>query len=115
MNDFDIPIFKQSYEMYKILHQFRIKVTKQDRHTLWQRLENSTLEVIEGTLRASSMTKNEKLTVLEEVSHNLNVTRVFIRLAKDTETIDFPKYEDLQNRVDEIGRMLGGWIKQVKS
>jgi hypothetical protein len=115
MNDFDIPIFKQSYELYKMLHQFRIKVAKQDRHTLWQRLENSTLEVLEGILRASSMTKSEKLPVLEEVSHNLNVTRVFIRLAKDTEIIDFPKYENLQNRVDEIGRMLGGWIKQVRS
>jgi len=115
MDDFDIPIFKKSYELYKLLHQLRIKVAKQDKHTLWQRLENTTLEVLEGILRASSMSKNEKLPVLEEVSHNLNVTRVFIRLAKDTEVIDFTKYEDFQNRVDEIGRMLGGWIKQVKS
>ncbi len=61
------------------------------------------------------MNKNEKLPVLEEVSHNLNVTRIFIRLAKGTEVIDFTKYKDFQNRVDEIGRMPGGWIKQVKS
>jgi len=61
------------------------------------------------------MTKNEKLSVLEEASHKLNVVRIFIRLSKDTEVIDFTKYEDFQNRVDEIGRMLGGWIKQVKS
>ena len=115
MDDFDIPIFKKSYELYKQLHELRIKVSKQDRHTLWQRLENTTLEVIEGILRASSMTKNKKLPVLQKVSNNLNVTRVFIRLAKDTKIIDFVKYEDLQNRVDEIGRMLGGWIKQVRS
>lgn len=115
MDDFDIPIFKKSYDLYKILHQFRIKVAKQDRHTLWQRLENSTLLVLEGILRAGAMSKNEKLPVLNEVSHSLNVTRVFIRLAKDTEVIDFKKYEDFSNRVDEIGRMLGGWIKQVKS
>jgi four helix bundle protein len=115
MDDFDIPIFKKSYELYKQLHELRIKVSKQDRHTLWQRLENTALQVLEGILRASSMTKNEKLPVLQKVSNNLNVTRVFIRLAKDTKIIDFVKYEDLQNRVDEIGRMLGGWIKQVRS
>lgn len=115
MDDFDIPIFKKSYELYKLLYELRKQVSKQDRYTLWQKLENSTLDVVEGILRAGAMTKTEKLPVLNEVSHNLNVTRVFIRLAKDTEIIDFKKYEDFQNRVDEIGRMLGGWIKQVKS
>ena len=115
MDEFDIPIFKKSYDLYRQLHELRIQVAKQDRHTLWQRLENSTLEVIEGILRASSMTKDEKMPVLQEVSHSLNITRIFIRLTKDTKVIDMGKYEDFQNQVDEIGRMLGGWIKQVKS
>lgn len=115
MDDFDIPIFKKSYELYKLLHELRIKVSKQDRHTLWQKLENNALEVLEDILRANTMNKSEKLPTLNDASHSLNVTRVFIRLAKDTEIIDFKRYEDFQNRVDEIGRMLGGWIKQVKS
>lgn len=115
MDDFDIPIFKKSYDLYRQLHELRIKVAKQDRHTLWQRLENNALAVIEGILRASAMTKDEKLSVLQAVSQDLNVTRVFIRLAKDTKVIDIGKYEDFQSQVDEIGRMLGGWIKQVKS
>ncbi|MBU1557949.1 four helix bundle protein, partial [Patescibacteria group bacterium] len=106
MDNFDIPIFKKSYELYKQLHEFRIKVSKQDRHTLWQRLENSTLKVIEGIIRASSIPKDTKLPILEEASHNLNITRIFIRLAKDTKIIDFKKYDNLQNEVDEIGRML---------
>jgi len=115
MDDFDIPIFKKSYGLYRQLHELRIKVSKQDRHTLWQRLEKSALSAIEGILRASAMSKDEKLPVLQEVSHNLNVTRVFIRLAKDTKVIDEGKYESFQSQVDEMGRMLGGWIRQVKS
>ena len=78
-------------------------------------MENNALSVIEGILRASAMTKDEKLPVLQVVSHDLNVTRIFIRLAKDTKVIDISRYEDLQSQVDEIGRMLGGWIKQAKS
>jgi hypothetical protein len=68
MDDFDIPILKKSYELYKLLHQLRIKVAKQDRHTLWQRLENTTLEVIEGILRASSMTKSESYRYLRKLA-----------------------------------------------
>ena len=114
MDDFDIPIFKKSYDLYRQLHELRISVAKQDRHTLWQRLENSALSVLEGILRASTIRKPEKLPVLETVSHDLNVTRIFIRLAKDTKVIDLAKYDNFQQHIDEIGRMLGGWIRQTK-
>ena len=65
-------------------------------------------------MQASSMNKSDKLPVLISASHNLNLLRILIRLAKDTKIIDFKRYESLQNNIDEIGRMLGGWIKQVK-
>jgi 23S rRNA-intervening sequence protein len=115
MEDFEIPIFKKSYELYKLIHEMRIKVAKQDRHTLWQRLENKLLDVLENLLIASSTTKEQKLPLLLQASNSLNVSRIFIRLAKDTKVIDLRKYEYFQARTDEIGRMLGGWIKQVKS
>jgi len=33
---------------------------------------------------------------------------------KEVKTIDNKKYATLQELVDEIGRMLGGWIKSTK-
>lgn len=115
MDDFDTPIFKRTYDLYKLIYELRIKVSKQDRHTIWQRLENKLLEVLEYLLTASSMTKDQKLPKLLEASNSLNVTRIFVRLAKDTKIIDLKKYEIFQANIDEIGRMLGGWIRQVKS
>ena len=44
----------------------------------------------------------------------LNVLRIFLRLAKDTKVLDMKKCLSLQEIVDEIGRMLGGWIKSAK-
>jgi four helix bundle protein len=114
MDTFDIPIFKKSYDFYRHLNELRVQIAKQDKHTLWQRLENTALSVLEGILRASSLSKNEKLPILESASHDLNVTRVFIRLAKDTKMIDLKRYEEFERQIDEIGRMLGGWIRQVK-
>ena len=43
-----------------------------------------------------------------------NLRQVFLRLMKEIKTIDSKKYISLEEIVDEIGRMLGGWIKSTK-
>lgn len=114
MDNFDIPIFKKTYDMYKLLHILRPAISKQDRHTIFARAENTALEILEGILMTSQMKKEEKIPTLENISAKLNILRVFIRLMKDTKTLDLKKYTVLQTLIDEIGRMLGGWIKSCK-
>lgn len=114
MDDFDIPIFKKSYELYKTFFSYRDSIPKQDRHTIWQKCETLILEIIEGILLASQTHKSDKLPILEKVSLKLNFLRVFLRLLKEVKTIDNKKYAALQEYVDEIGRQLGGWIKTAK-
>lgn len=114
MNEFDIPIFKKTYNLYKLLHEYRRLVPKQDRFTLWQKCEEAILDVIQGIIKASSLSKTTKMPTLDDTSLHLNVTRVFIRLMKDTKVLDQKKYIALEGEVDEIGRMLGGWIRSLK-
>lgn len=114
MNDFDIPIFKKSYELYKSFCAFRVSVPKQERYTIWLRCENTMLDVVEGLLHATQTRKSEKVPILEKVSLKLNLLRVFVRLAKDTKAIDTKRYVAYEADIDEIGRMLGGWLKSSK-
>ena len=114
MDDFDIPIFKKAYDLYKTFYGYRESIPKQDRHTIWQRCENLILEIIEGILLASQTYKSDKLPILEKASLKLNFLRVFLRLLKEVKTIDNKKYAVLQECVDEIGRQLGGWIKTAR-
>jgi hypothetical protein len=114
MEEFDIPIFKKIYEMYRNFYSFRNSVPKQDRYALWQKCENILLETLENILLASQMSKAEKLPILERASLKLNLFRIFVRLAKEVKAIDGKKYILLQENTDEIGRMLGGWIKSTK-
>ena len=114
MDDFDIPIFKKAYDLYKRFYGYRHMIAKQDRYTVWQRSENMILDILEGILLASQTYKGEKLPILERTSVKLNFLRVFLRLMKEVKTIDNTKYVALQALVDEIGRMLGGWIKSTK-
>lgn len=114
MDNFDIPIFRKAYDLYKTFYSYRDSVTKQDRYTIWQRCDNIILDILENILLASQIYKADKLPVLEKASIKLNFLRVFFRLMKEVKTIDNKKYVALQELVDEIGRMLGGWIKSTK-
>jgi len=114
MEEFDTPIFKKTYELYKTFYSYRNTVSKQDRYTLWQRCENLILDVLESILWASQLSKTDKLPILKKASLWLNFLRVFLRLSKEVKAIDNKKYTLLQEIVDEIGRMLGGWIKSTK-
>ncbi len=114
MNDFDTPIFRKTYDLYRTLYGYRLTVPKQDRYTLWQKCESLLLEILEGTLLASQTSKGEKLPILLTASVRLNLLRVFIRLMKDVRAMDNKKYMAIEARLDEIGRMLGGWIRFVK-
>jgi len=114
MNEFDIPIFKKTYDLYKSFYGFRETVSKQDRYTLWQRCENLILDILENILWASQLPKSEKIPILEKTSLRLNFLRVFIRLSKEIKMLDNKKYILLQDSVDEIGRMLGGWLRSIR-
>ena len=114
LDEFDIPIFKKAYDLYLKIYALRKDIPKQDRHTIWARVEQANLDVIEGILHANALYKQEKIEVLRKTSINLNMLRVYVRLAKDIKRIDLKKYSGVQQEIDEIGRMLGGWIKHFK-
>jgi len=114
MKEFNILIFKKSYNLYKIFYSYRKTIPKQDRYTLWQRCENLILDILENILKASHLLKTDKLPVLEQASLKLNLLRIFLRLCKEIRIINNKKYIILQEIIDEIGRMLGGWIKSTK-
>jgi hypothetical protein len=114
MNDLDIPIFKKSYDLYKDFYTLRLSVPKQDRYTLWQKCESLLIEILEGILYASQQTKSDKLPTLERTSVKLNFLRVCVRLMHDTRALNSKKYIVIEANLDEIGRMLGGWIKSTR-
>lgn len=114
MNEIEIPIIKKSYDLYKIFHEYRNVVSKQDRHTIYERCDLAILSLLERFFEAGYSHDN-KQSFLEQGSSKLNLIRLFIRLMKDTKSMDSKKYIEFQIVIDEIGRMLGGWIRSTAS
>ena len=115
MTDADIPILKKAYDLYRTFNEYRRLVPKSDRFTIYERSEGAILDMVECILEAGYSKSSDKVAILERASMKLNLLRFFVRLMKETRSIDAKKYTTLQTHIDEIGRMLGGWIRSQGS
>jgi len=113
--NYDIPIFQKVYDFYKELYLSLTRFPKIHRYSLGQRLDSTTLEVFESLVAASTQEPIQKLLLLEKASTKLETLKLLIRLAKDTQSLDNKRYIHLENYLQEIGKMLGGWLKHTKA
>ena len=110
-----LPIFTESYGLYKMIYNFRILVPRLDRYGLWLRTENTTLDFIELIIQAEAQYELEKLHTLNNASVKLNLLRFLVRIACDVKAINIEKYNLLQQQINSVGQMLGAWIKSIKN
>ena len=71
------------------------------------------MEVIEHIVVASYLSKQDKLPYLKKATIKLDVLKFFLQVAWEIKALDTKKYITLSEKLDEVGRMLGGWIKQL--
>lgn len=102
------------YDFYKTLYSCVLQFPKQHRYSLGLKLDAVTLEIIELFLGAASYKATQKLLLLEKASIKLDLLKMLIRLAKDTQAVDTKKYVHLEEQLQKVGKMLGGWLKATK-
>ena len=109
----DTPIFHKLYDLYKLLHTFTGSIPRSARYSLWLKCENTILELLETVIEIVHRKGEEKLQALYLISDKVDLLKVFIRLAKDTRAIDKKQYLEIQKVIQEVGKMVGGWIKSI--
>lgn len=72
------------------------------------------LETIEYIIKAGYSDKLEKLISLKRASFKLDLLKFFLQLAWETKSLNNKKYILLSEKLNEIGKMLGGWIRVIK-
>lgn len=86
---------------------------KSQRFTFGERVDQLTLDCLEFTLEAIYATPPKKAEPLRRVNLNLEKLRVFWRLICQRGWISAQQLLFVSQRLDEIGRMIGGWIKSL--
>ncbi len=86
---------------------------KKDRYTLGQKLDSLTLTIFELILMTGTSQRDKKLLYLEKAIISLDLLKILLRLAKDVQALDNSKYLQLEQLLQEMGRMLGGWKRSL--
>jgi len=105
----DLKLFQKTYDYYEWVYPHLKNYPKSERFTLVQKIEDSLLELLSMVVMARKA--DGDLEYLEKADQELEKLRVFMRLSKDLEFISIVLYEDSSEKLDEIGKLLGGWMK----
>ena len=108
----NVPIVQKLYDFYRTFHNFLGKFPKSEKYTLGQNIGSYALKTIEEIFTASTA-REGKRAKLVMASTKLDLIKLMVRLAYDTKCIDQNGYIELQKQLQEIGKMLGGWIRSL--
>ena len=105
----DLVIFEKVYQLVLWLYPTVSKFPKAQRFVLGQQIENTALDILRGVIRANA--ERDKLPLLKNASVDLDTLRILLRLSKDLEFLSVRQYGFAAERVNEVGKLLGGWIR----
>ena len=103
------PALEKAYQFVLWLVPTVGKFPRTQKFLLGDRLQTTALDMLEGLIEAT-YTRDAGV-ILRRVNLLLEKLRVLGRLAKDLQYLDLRRYEFAARAVDEIGRLVGGWMK----
>ena len=107
-------IIAKAYDLLKYSTPFIAKFPRGHKFTLGDRLQNLLAELLEMMIEAYYLPPAQKRPLLLKANIHLEKTRYFFRLGYDLGLYDSLRYKDFAERVNEIGRMCGGWLKSLE-
>ena len=110
----DLPIIHKLIEAYKLWQEHLPHFPKTSRYTLGVKIDDFFIETTESAYKTCYLKGEKKLSKAEEASLDLDMLKFFLRIAWEIKALDNKKYAALSKRLDEIGRMLGGWINYLE-
>lgn len=90
-------------------------IPKSSRYTIGVRIENKFLDLLEISYTAYFTQKIEKAEKISQCIFILDIIKFLISLAWEGKLISNKQYEIIAIKLDEIGKMLGGWKKSLKT
>jgi len=85
------------------------------RYSISRRLSDAALNFQEQLFHARKLRGAARRERLLECDASLDLVRLYLRLAHHWRWLNDGQYEHVSRQVAELGRMLGGWLKQSES
>jgi hypothetical protein len=108
-----LPVIQKAYTAYKEVVDINSKLPKNHRYSLGQSLEQSILTLMEHLIMAKNAPKPHKAGFLIKAGANQEAAMLKLRLYLELKLANETKVFQLQNVLEDIGRMSGGWRKSL--
>lgn len=102
------PIFVRTYDWLRWIMPTTLGFPKSQRFVLAQRLQHKSLTFYDHLVAAGRRVDVD--TNLQQADVLLEQIRLTIRLCRDMQLLGTRQYEHAVRLLDEIGRLLGGWL-----
>ena len=99
--------------MFPVWHEYVKNFPKDFRYTLGGKIDNFFTEIIECLFLASRLASEQKLPYLQRASSKLDLLKFFLQLSWECKALESKKYIEISEHLEQIGRQVGGWLKDV--
>lgn len=109
MSHTDLLIRQNCEELISFSYEAIRNFPKFERHVFGAEIRQTLWRMLRMIIICNK--RYHKKTTLTDLDAELDVLRSQVRMAFNFRYIDTKKYESWSRRNDELGRMIGGWIK----
>jgi hypothetical protein len=108
-----IPLLAKTKELYLEWYIYFKTLPKEHRFSLGQKIDVLLTEIIESISAASFLARAEKIPYVRLSIRKTDTLKIFLLLLWETKSLDTKKFIFLSEKINEIGKMLGGWNGQL--
>jgi hypothetical protein len=108
-----LPLLQKIKDAYLLWYEFYQTIPKNHRYSLGQKVDALFVEIIEATATAIFLIREEKIPFVRLAIKKTDTLKIFLIILWETKSLDNKKYIALSVKIDEIGKMLGGWNGQL--
>ncbi|MFH0780187.1 MAG: four helix bundle protein [Parcubacteria group bacterium] len=110
----DVPILHVFKESYKLWHEQLQHLARPTRYTIGVKIDGLFTDLIQLTLNAEYVKREEKFPVLKQMSEKIDALKYFLTILWELKGIPNGAYAQIADKLANCGRMLGGWLKNFK-
>jgi len=108
-----LPVLERAKSSYLVWYQYYQTLPKTHRYSLGEKIDKLFVETIEAIITASFLNQTEKLPYVRLAIRKLDTLKIFLMMLWETKSLENKKYVELSVKIDEAGKMLGGWAGQL--
>ena len=108
----ELTIITKTYDLILWSCNHTSRFPRNHRFVLGERIDRNLYDLLEILIKAKY--SRRPLDLLQDANLKLEILRFQMRLAKDLECLRANSYGFVAKAIDEVGRLVGGWLRSRK-